>query len=75
MFGLHAAVPACDLDPERRTRIHQQARTLAVMLQRMQTTRERVDQCPNALVPRCSQHMPCLAAQALQHVRLKRERG
>ena len=49
-FGLHDAAPEVDLDPAWRPRVHQHDHTLAGMLQRMQTTVERVDRCPNALV-------------------------
>ena len=75
LFGLHEDSFELDLDPEWHTLIHQQARTLAAMLQRIQTAAVgvlyRID--TSSLQALAADAERLLAAQAHQHVSLERE--
>jgi hypothetical protein len=71
-FGFHDAMPEATLDPEWRALISQQVRTLAAMLSRVQTTVAVVHHSPEAHSSNAAQ-LQTLAAQAQQHLSLKRE--
>jgi hypothetical protein len=75
LFGLHEDGFELDLDPEWRTLVHQQARMLAAMLQRIQTAAGgvlyRID--TSSLQALAADAERLLAAQARQHVTLECE--
>ena len=79
-FGLQAAVPGVDVDPEWRALVSQQACTLAGMLQRLQIAVAEVQQRPDArrhatarVQALAADAERLLTAQAQQHVSLERE--
>jgi len=81
-FGLQAAVPDVDLDPEWRTLVSQQAHTLATMLQRLQTAvaggQQRTDARRHATArvhALAADAERLLTAQAQGQVSLERELG
>ncbi len=81
-FGLQAAVPDVDLDPEWRALVSQQACTLAGMLQRLQTAVAGVQQRPDArrhatarVHALAADAERLLTAQAQQQGSLERELG